>query len=324
VLSSLFTACSVSAVAGEDPGDSPPLTQKSEQETAATRTDLPVAQTATETPIRISPFPTETFPNATATPTKELSAAYANKRITEEAPLPACLIRGGQVIQQTFSTNLIPLPLDYRVYLPPCYRQSSKQRYPLLVLIHGQSYTDDQWDRLGVDEVMDQLIMSGDLPPFIILMPRDRYGGESPENNFARVVVEELLPFIDETYRTLPERQHRAVGGLSRGAGWSVHIGMVYWQEFSRIGAHSPAIFYSDAQKMRTWLDTIPKEQIPQVFVDIGERDRPEILDSAHWFADLLNEKRIAHEWYLFAGFHNEAYWSSHLEQYLKWYAKNW
>lgn len=285
---------------------------------AMTTGSAPILVTATSTPQQPSSFPT-VFP-----PRVELSPPYANKRITEEAPLPSCLFRGGQVIQFTFSTSLLPLPLDYRLYLPPCYRQNSDQRYPLLILIHGQSFSDDQWDRLGVDETIDSLTVNGSLPPFLVLMPRDRYGGESPENNFARVVVEQLLPVIDDSYRTLPERQYRAVGGLSRGAGWAVHIGMTYWQEFSRIGAHSPAIFYSDAQKMRTWLDTIPKDQIPQIFVDIGERDRPEILDSAFWFADLLDERDVPHEWYLFAGFHNEEYWSSHLEKYLRWYAKSW
>lgn len=279
--------------------------------THETEQDIPLIET--ETPFAIK-----------ATSEIKQTTPFANKRITEIPPPPPCLSRGGEMIESTLPTNLIRLPLDYRIYLPPCYKQHIEQHYPLLVLVHGQSYSDDQWDRLGVDEVIDSLVMSGDLPPFIVLMPRDRYGGEPTENNFARVVVEELLPLVDSTYRTIPDRQYRAVGGLSRGAGWAVHIGMVYWQEFSRIGAHSPAIFYTDAQLMRSRFDNFPMDQIPEVFVDIGERDRPEILDSAYWFADVLDEKRIPHEWYLFSGFHNEEYWSEHLEQYLRWYALDW
>lgn len=321
----MLSACSGTARAGESLADDSVSTLMYTKETEALQ--KPLVMTTDSAAMLMTATPTLHQPSSSPTdlpPGGLLSTPYANKRITEEAPLPSCLFRGGQVIQSSFPTNLLPLPLDYRLYLPPCYRQNSDQHYPLLILIHGQSFTDDQWDRLGVDEMLDSLTMKGDLPPFLVLMPRDRYGGESPENNFARVVVEQLLPVIDDTYRTMPERQYRAVGGLSRGAGWAVHIGMTYWQEFSRIGAHSPAIFYSDAQKMRTWLDTIPKDEVPQVFVDIGERDRPEILDSAFWFADLLDEKDVPHEWYLFAGFHNEEYWSLHLEKYLRWYAKNW
>ncbi len=251
-------------------------------------------------------------------------ALSQNPQGVEDLPKPTCLEKGGRVVISTWKTSLLPLPVDYRLYLPPCYQEFTHQRYPLLILIHGQSYTDDQWVRMGVDDVADGLIRSGKVPPFMILMPRDRYGGQPTENNFAKVVVEELLPSIDDQYRTIADRDSRAVGGLSRGAGWAVHMGLYYWQEFSLIGAHSPAIFYTDAQQMRTWFDSIPENQLPTVFVDIGERDFSQILDSAYWFSMLLNEKDIPHEWYLFAGFHNEAYWSSHLEQYLRWYAQNW
>ncbi len=323
-MSSVLTACSTSARAGESQVYLEPTLQQIARSTDEAHLALPEPRSATQAPQSIASVDIEVEDITSTKTVNILTTPFAEKKITEEAPLPSCLLRGGQMITSTFATDLIPLPLDYRVYLPPCYRQSHEQRYPLLILIHGQSFTDDQWDRLGVDETIDRLVLSGELPPFIVLLPRDRYGGESNENNFAKAVVDELLPFIDETYRTNTDRQYRAVGGLSRGAGWAVHMGMVYWEEFSKIGAHSPAIFYTDAQRMRTWLDTLPRDQLPSLFVDIGERDRPAILDSAYWLAGLLNEKDIAHEWYLFAGFHNEEYWASHVEQYLRWYAQNW
>jgi enterochelin esterase-like enzyme len=133
-----------------------------------------------------------------------------------------------------------------------------------------------------------------------------------------------LVPKIDRTYRTLRNRLYRAVGGLSRGAGWAVHFGIAHWEDFGVLGAHSPAVFHSDAQRMRTMLDEIPPAQYPRIYMDIGERDRPEILRSAVWFEELLNEKDIPHEWHLFTGYHSEAYWSEHLEQYLLWYTKTW
>ncbi len=221
-------------------------------------------------------------------------------------------------------TDLLPLPMDYRVYLPPCYEQQISRRYPVLVLVHGQSYTDDQWDRLGADETLDELVADGEISPFILVMPRDRYGGQPTENNFARVVVEDLFPVLEQEYRFKPGREYRAVGGLSRGAGWAIHLATVYWQKFSILGAHSPAVFHTDAQKMRSWLDSIPAGMRPVVYVDIGERDRPEILESAHWFESVLDEKDIPHQWRLFTGYHSEAYWQSHMRQYLRWYAENW
>lgn len=255
--------------------------------------------------------------------TNKPAAASPLQRGSEPNTLP-CLKSKGQMVLASLDSDLLPLPVDYRVYLPPCYDHQTRRRYPVLFLIHGQSYTDDQWDRLGADEMLDELIARGEVSPFIIVMPRDRYGGQPSENNFARMVMEELLPLLEQEYRLMKGREYRAVGGLSRGAGWAVHLATVYWQEFSILGAHSPAVFFDDAQKMRDTLDAIPAGMKPRAYVDIGERDRPEILESAYWLAQVLDEKDIPHQWRLFTGYHSENYWSSHMKQYLRWYAENW
>ena len=221
-------------------------------------------------------------------------------------------------------TGQLPLPLDYRIYLPPCYYQQPVRRYAVLYLLHGQSFNDDQWDRLGADEVADRLIGAGGIPPFIIVMPRDRYGGQPSENNFAIALTETLIPYIDETYRTLRYPEQRAIGGLSRGGGWAVHLAITRWDLFGALGGHSPAIFYDDAQRMRVYLDEIPPQAMPRIYMDIGDKDRPEIMRAALWFEELLDERGIPHEWYLFSGYHHEDYWRDHLETYLRWYSQNW
>ena len=66
---------------------------------------------------------------------------------------------------------MLPLPLSYRIYLPPCYDEMEDARYPVLYLIHGQNFNDDQWDRLGVDESADALIAAEEMSPLLIVMP---------------------------------------------------------------------------------------------------------------------------------------------------------
>jgi S-formylglutathione hydrolase FrmB len=63
---------------------------------------------------------------------------------------------------------------------------------------------------------------------------------------------------------------------------------------------------------------------MPRIYVDIGDRDRPEIMRVTFWFEEVLNEYDIPHEWHLFKGYHAEQYWQSHLEQYLRWYTQDW
>jgi enterochelin esterase-like enzyme len=219
------------------------------------------------------------------------------------------------------SANL-NLPMEFQVYLPPCYDEQPDRRYPVLFLIHGQNYNEDQWDRLGADETANTLIAQGAVSPFLIVMPRDRYWTQPTESTFGSVLVEELIPLIDSRYRTVPERPSRAIGGLSRGASWSIHLGLSRWEHFGIIGAHSLPVFWSDTRQVRSWLDAIPPEQLPRIFMDSGEKDY--LLESTLWFENLLTEKGIPHEWYLFPGYHEEAYWQSHLEQYLRFYAAEW
>lgn len=293
-----------------------------------------VPATPTTSMPSFDPLPSHTFVpfvDDTPTPQQTFFLSYSPNPLEfwdpTETPTPIpleCWQEGGKIITTSLRTVLLRLPLDYRVYLPPCYEEQPERQYAVLYLIHGQSYTDDQWDRLGVDETVDRLAASNEIQPFIIVMPRDRYGGQPTESNFGKVIVEELVPLIDTTYRTIAKRDFRAVGGLSRGAGWAVHLAISNWQTFGVLGAHSPAIFFTDAQRMRSWLDAIPRDSYPRIYMDIGDRDRPEILEAALWFENLLNEKDIPHEWHLFSGLHNEAYWRVHLEQYIRWYAANW
>lgn len=235
-----------------------------------------------------------------------------------------CLEQGGRIEMGSLRSLKLPLPMEYRVYLPPCYDQQPNKRYPVLYLIHGQNYNEDQWDRLGADEIADRLIAKKAIKPFIIVMPRDRNWSEPTEDLFGQVVIEEFIPWVDRNYRTRAEREYRAIGGLSRGAGWAVNLGLSHWELFGSLGAHSLPVFWSDTPKIRSWVAEIPPDLLPRIYLDIGDQDRPPILASAVWFEKLLTELGIPHEWYLFPGYHEEAYWQKHLPKYLRWYSASW
>ncbi len=116
----------------------------------------------------------------------------------EETSLPAtptelaCLNGSGRMEIHSLRSERLKLPMEYRVWLPPCYDEQPDRRYPVLYMIHGQNYNEDQWDRLGIDETAASLISSGEIPPLIIVMPRDRNWGQPSEDKFGRVLVEEL------------------------------------------------------------------------------------------------------------------------------------
>lgn len=211
---------------------------------------------------------------------------------------------------------------EFRIYVPPCYDENIDERYPVLYLLHGQTYTDDQWIRLGATRVVDAMILSGESRPFIIVFPDDRYWNLEAGPGFGDRLINDLIPYIDATYRTIPDRNHRAIGGMSRGAGWSLQLGLTEWQSFSAIGLHSLAVLQKDYSKIRRWVAAIPQNARPEIFMDIGDADQELLM--AQQVETLFNDLDITHEWHLYNGAHTEEYWSAHVEEYMRWYSAQW
>jgi enterochelin esterase-like enzyme len=259
------------------------------------------------TPITQTPIPIQTTtpspPTETLTPT----------------PL-TCLTQPGRV-EQGFLETTKP-PQAYFIYLPPCYDEKTETRYPVLYLLHGQTYTADQWIRLGAVDALDSLILSGETKPFIIVFPDDRYWNLSAGSGFGGRLVDDLIPFIDSTYRTLTDREYRAIGGLSRGAGWALRLGFSRWDLFSIIGLHSLAVLQNDRTQVSNWTADIPPASRPSIFMDIGDNDQE--LAMAGSIEEQFNDYGISHEWHRYRGAHTEEYWSTHVEEYISWYAEQW
>jgi len=238
-------------------------------------------------------------------------------------PAPACLEAEGRVERTVLTIPQQPKPMAVRVYLPPCYDPGHAGGYPVLFLFHGQNYTEDQWEKLGVTTAADELISSGAAAPFLMVMPQEVYWRVPPvDSNYESVVLEALIPWVEETYAVCDLRECRAVGGLSRGAGWALRLGMLHPDVFSTVGLHSPVVFYGDATRLPRWLAAIPDGLQPRVWLDYGRSD-PEAL-ATEALEKILADARLPHEYYRNVGGHDAKYWSAHVEEYLRWYAQAW
>ncbi len=259
------------------------------------------------------PVPTPTAIPATLTP-------IPSPTVTPTATPLGCLTQPGRVEQG--AVNETTPPQEYIIYLPPCYNEKPDLRYPVLYLLHGQTYTDDQWVRLGAVSAADRLILGNEAQPFIIVLPDDRYWNVPAGPGFGQRLVEDLVPYIDQRYRTLPDRERRALGGMSRGAGWALQLGLQRWDLFGSLGLHSLAAFGDDRPFLEDRLEQIPPESWPRIFLDMGDSDQE--LGFNGQFEALLTQMSIPHEWHLYPGLHDEQYWSAHVEEYLRWYAQGW
>jgi enterochelin esterase-like enzyme len=160
---------------------------------------------------------------------------------------------GSAISREEFSSKTLNRTYQYIVYLPAGY-ETSTTRYPVIYLLHGRGDTMDAW--LNARDALDTLIANGDIPPMIAVMPdmpsSDRAGyyidsqytgmiarAEPVETAF----MNDLLPHIDSTYRTLTNRESRLVGGYSMGGYGALRYSMAYPDRFVGALVLSPAVY---------------------------------------------------------------------------------
>jgi enterochelin esterase-like enzyme len=176
------------------------------------------------------------------------------------------------------------------VYLPPGY-DTSKSRYPVLYLQHGGGEDETGWIRQGhANFILDNLIAAGEAKPMIVVMasgyarragyvPPDLAGKPlgSPEfqretqvmaEAFSDDLTQALLPFIDKTFRTLPDRDDRAMAGLSMGGMQTFQVTLTHLDLFSHIGG------FSGAGGMLSDEEFDPKSYYGGVFADAAAFNR--------------------------------------------------
>jgi enterochelin esterase-like enzyme len=157
----------------------------------------------------------------------------------------------GEVRSRWYKSRVTGRTRHIMVYTPPDYDNDPKKRYPVLYLQHGAGEDETGWVRQGyMNFILDNLIAAGKARPMIVVMERGyatRAGaaagpkgkGKFDFSAFEDVVLKDLIPLIDSTYRTIPHREQRAIAGLSMGAGQALRIGLAHLDTFSAIGAFS-------------------------------------------------------------------------------------
>ena len=256
------------------------------------------------------------------------------------------------------NSSLLNRAVKYSIYLPPDYYVTNR-RYPVVYLLHGYTDNETGWVQFGeADRILDEGIKSGELPPMIVVMPdagvtwymNDYQGKVRYEDMF----VQELVPHIDSLYRTRPQREYRAVSGLSMGGQGSFLLAMHYPDLFGSCAALSAAVYtektmaempddrynntfamlFSGPVKGEERITTHFKRNSPLVLA----RSAPEAdLKKVRWYMDCgdddflsaanaklhveLLDRKIPHEYRVRDGAHTWTYWRTGLPDALKFIA---
>jgi enterochelin esterase-like enzyme len=162
-----------------------------------------------------------------------------------------------------------------RIYTPPGYDIALGKRYPVLYLQHGAGEDECGWTEQGrANFILDNLIAAGQTVPMIIVMESGYAmslppgGPPGPEflkqmgQAFEALVLKDLLPNIDASYRTVADREQRAIAGLSMGGFQALQVGFTHLDTFAWIGAFSGARL--DESELQTAYNGVFRD--PEVF----------------------------------------------------------
>jgi predicted alpha/beta superfamily hydrolase len=225
------------------------------------------------------------------------------------------------------------------VYVPPGH-DTGGLHYPVLYLHDGQNVFDqatafgDEW---RVDETAQQLITGGRIAPLIVVgvynsgehrldeytpTARPDKGGGGHADDYGKMLVEELKPFIDTTYRTRPDQEHTAMGGSSLGGLLTLHLGLRYPTTFGKLAVLSPSVWWDDRVILRE-VEALPTKPKQRVWLDAGTREGSEVIPDARMLRDALLAKGwvIAEDFMYYearGGEHNEKSWAKRVGPVLK------
>ena len=215
------------------------------------------------------------------------------------------------------------------IYTPPDYEQKTS-RYPVLYLQHGMGEDETGWSNQGHENfILDNLIAVGKAKPMIVVNENGTVAGggfrgarggvmiDNPFTEFDNVVSRDLIPFIDANFRTVGDRDHRALAGLSMGGAEAMRIGIHHLELFAHIGLFSPAIGNLDPAvnydgKLAD--AAAVNRQLRLLWIGIGTGDS--LHDGVKASHENLEKAGIRHVWVESEGAHTWTVWRKYLADF--------
>jgi enterochelin esterase-like enzyme len=239
----------------------------------------------------------------------------------------------GTIRVETYNSKAIGVPRTLWIYTPPGYDRGNT-RYPVFYLLHGAGNIDSSWMLTGrANYIMDNLIAEGKSKPMILVNPLGyaRQGvGLGPEQPpaapqaggpgggagggvFAKDLIEDVIPYVEKTFRTLAGADNRALGGLSMGGGQTVAVGFSHPELFHALvimsaGANNADTTYPDFFKD----PAATNKQLKLLWMGVGKDDTL-VGPGAKALDETLTAKGIKHTFIVGEGRHEWVVWRHHL-----------
>ena len=191
----------------------------------------------------------------------------------------------GKVHYCTYRSHVLQQYRTVVIYTPAEYDLSAGKKYPVFYLVSGTTDSEESWYKTGrANTILDNLIARGQAEPMIVVMPYGYMNGGTPRphtmeagemyNTFARELTECVIPYVEQNFRTINDRDHRAIAGFSRGGGQSMftalkHSDRIGWID-DREGAHTwmHARYCLAETYKKLFKDKKESEKYPGIMID--------------------------------------------------------
>jgi enterochelin esterase-like enzyme len=234
----------------------------------------------------------------------------------------------GVIHHQFYHSAVVGDDRDFYVYTPPGYDPKAKARYPVFYLLHGYSDDASGWTAVGrANVIFDNLIAQGKAVPMIVVMP---LGYGAPEilahgfgafrdaglvkrnmDKFAEALLTEVIPQVEKDYRTLSDRDHRAIAGLSMGGAESLYTGLNHLDQFAWVGSFSAGGLGADYASEFPSLDAQANSELHLLWIACGTEDG--LITPNRKFREWLASKQIQHTDIETPGMHTWMVWRRNL-----------
>lgn len=156
----------------------------------------------------------------------------------------------GRVTYMTYKSDELKVNRPLIVYTPAEYEQNPDKQYPVFYLVSGTTDTEETWFKVGkFNTILDNLIAQGKAVPMIVVLPYGNMlcGTPNPTTlaaasmyeKFATVLTKEIMPFVESNFRTINNRESRAIAGFSRGGGQSLFTAYSNLDKFANVASYS-------------------------------------------------------------------------------------
>jgi Predicted esterase len=272
------------------------------------------------------------------------------------AAVPGSFAASGRVECNSIPSKILARRVPYCIVLPPAFDADQSRRFPILYFLHGLGDNEQSFVHTGAWNLLEDMREKGEVKDFLIATPEAGstfyINSKDGKERYEDFLLQEFFPYIEKHYRVAPGRRNRAISGISMGGYGALHLAFRHPELFSSVSAHSAALIdklpnflgarspqsprsrvlggvFGDPPDPSFWEQNSPialarKANLAglQIYFDCGDQDDFGFESGATALDKVLTSRRIPHEFHIYPGRHDAAYFAEHLPASLAFHSR--